>query len=156
MHNYIIPLVELFQQNADAVNAKPMAKYMKNLFPYLGIKTPERRELLKQFYKEYGKPEINELKQISRDLWELPEREFQYWAVGMLQLYKNKVDASFIELYEKLIITKSWFLMVFLYISFHSLKSQAQFPWGIHEKWEFPSLILRNQDYLFAGIENLC
>ncbi len=108
MHNYITLLVELFRQNANATNAKPMAKYMKNLFPYLGIKTPERRELLKQYYKEKGKPEITELKQISQELWELPEREFQYCAVGMLQLYKNKVDASFIELYEQLITTKSW------------------------------------------------
>ena len=108
MHNYITSLVELFQQNANSANTEPMAKYMKNLFPYLGIKTPERRELLRQYYKEYGKPEISELKQISRELWELPEREFQYCAVGMLQLYKNKVDASFIELYEQLIITKSW------------------------------------------------
>ena len=108
MHSYIKPLVELFRWNTNAANAKPMAKYMKNLFSYLGIKTPQRRELLKQFYQEYGKPEISELKQISRELWELPEREFQYCAVGMLQLYKNKVEASFIELYEQLITTKSW------------------------------------------------
>ena len=108
MHNYIIPLIELFQQNANTNDAKPMEKYMKNLFPYLGIKTPQRRELLKQFYKEYGKPEITELKQISRELWELPEREFQYCAVGMLQLFKNKVNADFIKHYEKLITTKSW------------------------------------------------
>jgi 3-methyladenine DNA glycosylase AlkD len=108
MHNYIRPLVKLFRQNANAANAKPMAKYMKNLFPYLGIKTPQRRELLKQFYKEYGKPEISELKPIIIELWEQPEREFQYCAVSMLQLHKNEVDASFIELYEQLIITKSW------------------------------------------------
>jgi len=108
MHNYITPLVELFRQNANAANAEPMAKYMKNLFPYLGIKTPERRELLRQYYKEYGKPEITELKQIIPELWELPEREFQYCAVGLLQLYKNKVDASFIVLYKQLITTKSW------------------------------------------------
>ncbi len=108
MHNYITPIVKIFQQNANPENARQMAKYMKNLFPFLGIKTPKKRELLKQFYKEYGKPKITELKQISRELWELPEREFQYCAVGMLQLYKNKIDASFIELYEQFIITKSW------------------------------------------------
>jgi 3-methyladenine DNA glycosylase AlkD len=108
MHNYITPLVELFRQSANAANAEPMAKYMKNLFPYLGIKTPQRRELLKQFYKENGKPEISELKPVILELWELPEREFQYCTVGMLQLYKNKVGASFIELYEQFITTKSW------------------------------------------------
>ena len=108
MHNYIKPLVELFQRNANAANAEPMAKYMKYLFPYLGIKTPERRVLLKQFYKDNEKPEITELKPVILELWELPEREFQYCALGMLQLHKNKFDASFIELYEQLITTKSW------------------------------------------------
>jgi 3-methyladenine DNA glycosylase AlkD len=80
MHKYIKPLVELFRQNANAENAAPMAKYMKNLFPYLGIKTPKRRELLKQFFKEYGVPEISDIKQIILDLWELPERAC--WLVG--------------------------------------------------------------------------
>ena len=108
MHKYIKSLIEFFQQNANAKDAEPMGKYMKNLFPYLGIKTPQRRELLKQFYKENGKPEISELKPVILDLWELPEREFQYCAVGMLKLYKDKVDVSFVELYEQLITTKSW------------------------------------------------
>jgi 3-methyladenine DNA glycosylase AlkD len=71
MHNYIRQLVEIFRQNANPENAEPMLKYMKNLFPYLGIKTPERRELLKQFFKKHGFPEISDLKQIVTDLWEL-------------------------------------------------------------------------------------
>ena len=44
MHSYIEPLVKLFKPNANSANAEPMAKYMKNLFPYLGIKTPKRKE----------------------------------------------------------------------------------------------------------------
>ncbi|MCK4653702.1 MAG: DNA alkylation repair protein [Candidatus Cloacimonetes bacterium] len=108
MHNYIRPLVELFRQNANAENAAPMAKYMKNLFPYLGIKTPQRRELLKQFFKEYGVPEISYIKQIILDLWELPEREFQYCAVGILRKFSKKLDKEMIDLFEYLIVHKSW------------------------------------------------
>ncbi len=108
MHNYIRQLVEIFRQNANPKNAEPMSKYMKNLFPYLGIKTPERRELLKQFFKEHGFPEISGLKQIVTDLWELPEREFQYCAVGLLNNFKEKLDKDIIDLYEYLITTKSW------------------------------------------------
>ena len=108
MHNYIKQLVEIFQQNANPKNAEPMSKYMKNLFPYLGIKTPERRELLKHFFKEHGFPEISDLKQIITDLWELPEREFQYCAVGLLNKFKEKLDKDIIDLYEYLITTKSW------------------------------------------------
>jgi len=85
-----------------------MAKYMKNRFPYLGIKTPKRKELLKDFYKENGLPEMEELKQITLDLWELPEREFQYVAIGLLRNFTKKWDEDFIDLFEQLIITKSW------------------------------------------------
>ena len=108
MNNYLKPLVKLFRENANPANAEPMAKYMKNRFPYLGIKTPKRRELLKDFIKEYGLPEISELKQIIMDLWELPEREFQYLAIGLLRKFTKKWYEDFIELFEHLIITKSW------------------------------------------------
>ena len=108
MNNYLKPLVKLFRENANPANAKPMAKYMKKRFPYLGIKTPKRRELLKDFIKEYGLPEISELKQIIMDLWELPEREFQYLAIGLLRKFTKRWNEDFIELFEHLIITKSW------------------------------------------------
>jgi len=108
MNNYLKPLVKLFRENANPANAEPMAKYMKNRFPYLGIKTPERRELLKDFLKKYGLPEILELKQITLYLWKLPEREFQYIAIGLLRKFVKKWDEDFIELFEQLIINKSW------------------------------------------------
>ncbi len=108
MHNYIKPLVKEFKNNANPTNAEPMAKYMKNLFPYLGVKTPERREITKKFFKENSLPPISDLEEIIRDLWELPEREFQYFAVGMLRKFSKKLDKDFIELFEHLIITKSW------------------------------------------------
>ncbi len=108
MHNYIEPLVKEFRKKANSTNAEPMAKYMKNLFPYLGIKTPERREITKKFYKEFGLPEISDLEEIIKDLWELPEREFQYFVVGLLVKFKDKVEKDIIELYEYLITTKSW------------------------------------------------
>ena len=108
MHKYIEPLVKLFKENANQTNAEPMAKYMKNLFPYLGIKTPKRKELFRDFIKEHGLPEISELKQITLDLWDLPEREFQYVVIGLLRKFSKKWDGDYIELFEQLIITKSW------------------------------------------------
>lgn len=108
MHSYLIPLVKMYRENADPINAKPMTKYMKNLFPYLGIKTPVRKELFKDFVREFGLPEMSDLKQITLELWELPEREFQYTAIGLIRKFVNKWDEDFINLFEKLIITKSW------------------------------------------------
>lgn len=38
-------IIELYYNNRNEELAAPMAKYMKNNFPFLGIKTPERKEL---------------------------------------------------------------------------------------------------------------
>ena len=58
MHPYIIPLKALFEQNADPSQVAPMKKYMRDQFEYLGIKTPQNKALLKQFFGEYGVPSI--------------------------------------------------------------------------------------------------
>jgi 3-methyladenine DNA glycosylase AlkD len=98
----------IFNNGKDPENAHFMAKYMKNKFAFLGIKTPLRRELMKQFFQKNGTPEIADLQGIILELWQLPEREFQYVALSLLRKFAVKVPEDFIELYEYLIITKSW------------------------------------------------
>ena len=108
MHPYIQPLVTLFEQNADPAQAAPMKKYMRDQFEYLGIKTPQSVALQKEFYSPNGLPEIADLDPILRDLWALPQREFQYVAVGLLGRCEQKIPARFIRTIEYLITTKSW------------------------------------------------
>ncbi len=108
MHRYLLPLISLFHQNANPAQAAPMKKYMRDQFAYLGIKTPERRELQKQFYEKYGLPFVVELKPILLDLWALPQREYQYTAVGLLGRLAESIPHEFITTIEYLIVTKSW------------------------------------------------
>lgn len=108
MHPYVASLKTLFEQNADAAQAAPMKKYMRDQFEYLGIKTPKNMALQKEFYQEHGFPELSDLDEILRDLWALPEREFQYIAMGLLGKFEKKLPAGFIDIIEYLIITKSW------------------------------------------------
>src|SRR6266498_3957357 len=108
MHPYIILLKALFVQNADPTQAAPMKKYMRDQFEYLGIKTPQNVALQKEFYAEHGLPEVSALDEILRDLWSLPEREFQFVAVGLLGRFNTKLPAKFIKTIEYLLITKSW------------------------------------------------
>ena len=54
-----------------------MARYMKNHFPFLGIQTPERRQLLKDIIQIHTLPDKRDFQIIVRELWDLPEREFQ-------------------------------------------------------------------------------
>ena len=108
MHPYVASLKTLFEQNADPAQAAPMKKYMRNQFEYLGIKTPQNAALQKEFYREKGLPGLSELDQILRELWSLPEREFQYVGMGLLGKFEKQLPAEFIDTVEYLIVTKSW------------------------------------------------
>lgn len=108
MHPYVASLKALFEQNADPTQAAPMKKYMRDQFDYLGIKTPKNVALQKEFYGEYGFPPLSDLDTILRDLWSLPQREFQYMAVGLLGRSNKQIPAKFIKTIEYLLVTKSW------------------------------------------------
>jgi 3-methyladenine DNA glycosylase AlkD len=108
MHSYAKSLQRHYQQHADPKKAAPMKAYMRNQFEYLGIKSPELAELNKTFINQQGLPKMVELEQILHDLWELPEREYQYMAVGLLIRLGKELPADFIRTIEFLITTKSW------------------------------------------------
>lgn len=108
MHPYVISLKELFEKNANPSQAVPMKKYMRDQFEYLGIKTPQSVALQKEFYAEHGLPQVSELDTILRNLWSLPQREFQYVGLGLLDKLEKKLPAKFIRTIEYLIVTKSW------------------------------------------------
>jgi 3-methyladenine DNA glycosylase AlkD len=108
MHAYVKQFKSLYEGHADPTQAVPMKKYMRDQFEFLGIKTPQNAALRKEFIAKYGIPEPADLDQVLRDLWSLPQREFQYAAVGLLGKFEKKLPAEFVETLEYLITTKSW------------------------------------------------
>ena len=108
MHPYVVAFKALFEQNANPAQAAPMKKYMRDQFEYLGIKTPQSLALQKDFHSKNGLPEIADLDSILRDLWALPQREFQYVAVGLLGRCESQIPPKFIKTIEYLIVSKSW------------------------------------------------
>jgi 3-methyladenine DNA glycosylase AlkD len=108
MHPYVASLKTLFEQNANPSQAAPMKKYMRDQFEYLGIKTPKNVALQKEFFEEHGFPKLSELELVLRDLWSLPQREFQYVAVGLLGRFNKELPAKFIKTIEYMLVTKSW------------------------------------------------
>ncbi|MCP5101568.1 MAG: DNA alkylation repair protein [Chloroflexi bacterium] len=105
---YFQNLVTLFTQHADPVKAKPMQAYMRDQFPYLGIKTPERKALFKQFITEHRLPSLEQVEPLVLTLWHMPEREYQYVAMEFIAKFKKKMPADAVPLMETLITTKSW------------------------------------------------
>lgn len=107
MSKFISELREKLEFLADPEIAVPQAKYMKNKFQFLGIKSPERKAVFKEVLKEQGMPK--RVWEVVNSLWEQEEREFQYCAIELLSKYaKKKMQESDIEKMETLITTKSW------------------------------------------------
>ncbi len=108
MQTYTLTLKTLFKQNADPAQAGAMKRYMRDQFEYLGIKAPQSAALIKEFIKENGLPSVAQLDKIARELWSLPQREFQYASMILMGKLEKNYEAEFITTIEFLLITKSW------------------------------------------------
>lgn len=108
MHSWLSPLHTTFQRQANAANATAMRAYMKDHFPFFGIKATERRQLVKEHSALYGMPTIDELPAIARSAFSLPERELHQVAVDLLVKQAKKLTPDHLPLLEDLITAKSW------------------------------------------------
>src|SRR4051812_7066876 len=85
-----------------------MSAYMRNNFPFLGIKSPLRKQLLRQLFSEYEMPEGEQLLLETVALYKMPEREFQYVAIALLDKGKKQLKTFDLAFCESLITDKSW------------------------------------------------
>ena len=100
-------LYEEMIQHKNEEQAQKMSKYMLNKFEYIGIKTPERREIFKNFFKEYKNKEKIDWEFVNK-CWENKYREFQYVAADYLKNMKDKLAIDDIPKLKRLILKKSW------------------------------------------------
>jgi len=128
MEDYTAELAAWFRSHAAPEKAAPMAAYMRDKFPFLGIKSPERKQLTKEFWANHGIPTGDELLEVVRRLWELPEREFQNVAMSFLDKHGKRAKVEDIDTFEHLIVTKSWWDTVD-YLAAHSMGDHlAKYP----------------------------
>ncbi|MCM3738923.1 DNA alkylation repair protein [Oceanobacillus luteolus] len=135
--DYIEYIQQLFNEHEDKENAFHMEKYMRNKFPFLGIKTPLRRKLMQQFLKESGIRKEKFQRTFVRSLWNLKEREYQYAALDYIGVSLEKLDKSDISLMEELITSKSWWDTVDMLAQKAVGKISRSFPGVIEENIEF-------------------
>ena len=100
-------LYEEMIQHKNEEQAQKMSKYMLNKFEYIGIKTPERRKIFKNFFSEYKNEEKIDWEFVNK-CWENKYREFQYVAADYLKNMKDKLTINDIPKFKRLILEKSW------------------------------------------------
>lgn len=100
------PQLTALRNRTAAIGAQ---SYMKDIAPFLGVKTPERRSLVKKIAREFNLPTSDELAQTARGLWKLEEREFHYAAFDLIQIHIDVANKKFLEDHVEYLIThKSW------------------------------------------------
>ena len=86
--SFITDLETAFNKNRNPENAISMAKYMKNLFSFYGIKAEQRRTI----FKEVCKANKEELTQNSREIaWKLINKEFRELHYCGIEILTNKI-----------------------------------------------------------------
>jgi 3-methyladenine DNA glycosylase AlkD len=101
-------LRQVFVARADPENAFFMKRYMREKFNFYGIKSPDRKKLIKEIKKEKGLPGLPALQDFCRFCFQQDEREWQYAVGDLMEPLARKLDPSWLPLLEELIVTKSW------------------------------------------------
>ncbi len=106
---FITELENTFAASSNAENALAMSQYMKNLFPFFGIKTTERRAIFKSLCKKHQAEITADTRAIGWELFLKKERELQYCGIEIVlkNLKRNYLIEDIIWI-EKLLTTNSW------------------------------------------------
>ena len=100
-------LFEKIEASRNEKKAVAMSAYMKNLFPFIGLQAPQRRNICKPYFKDMSKQH-----DVNWDFvwtcYQKREREFQIIAIDYLTVMKKKLKETDIDQLEALITTKSW------------------------------------------------
>lgn len=108
MDQYIKNLEKAYRKEANPQIASEQSAYLKNLFPFLGLKTPVRREAQKPLLSRENLPSKTEAVIIAKQLWQRPEREYHYFAQELLQKYKKHFVKEDLALFEFMVTQNSW------------------------------------------------
>jgi 3-methyladenine DNA glycosylase AlkD len=127
--SFIDNLDQALKKHRNPAYAVLMANYMKNNFSFLGIKTEERRAILKNILPNYKDQIKTDFRQIVWELYNKTEREFHYCAMDIIQKeIKKKFVENDIDFIERLIITNSWWDSVDFFAKYLLGGYLQQFP----------------------------
>ncbi len=96
-----------FYQSRDGERAHQMEAYMRNQFSFLGIPSPQRKLLQRDFIRLSKADKAIDWDFVF-ELWDLPEREFQIFATDYLRALQKYLTLEDLPKLRQLVITKSW------------------------------------------------
>jgi len=111
MENLIHSLRSKLYLVAIPEKIKGMEAYMKNHFSYLGVTSPARKIVIKEFLLENDHLKhfnCSDWKTLFILLWEQDEREFQYCALDLFPQALKKFTPEEFDFFTLLISSKSW------------------------------------------------
>ena len=116
MVNWQYLIEEMYDHASD--DAEPMAKYQRNQFPFLGIKSQTRRDIFKTYLKKAkAEAKLRFMENPNQaiidwafvdEFWSLSEREFQYIVCDYLKEMKKYLQVDDLPRLKTLIVQKSW------------------------------------------------
>lgn len=101
------PLFEELEQRANPAIAAQMSAYMRDLFLFLGLPSPQLDAISKTYLKEFVR-----ISEVDWDFvlacWEKPYREAQYIAVDYLVKSTPKMEEGDLQRLKMFVVKKSW------------------------------------------------
>ena len=98
-----------FEAARDAERAAAATAYMRNLFPFMGIRMPELAVIYRDATADLPPPTGDaELAAVALACWEPSEREYQYIGTTHLQRHVRRATPGFVPTLERLVTTRSW------------------------------------------------
>ena len=100
--------IKKFQLVGVEENKKPMENYMKNRYPFVGVKSPDRKKQSKELINESKLYSLEQLFQTINYLYQKEEREYQNLAIDMCEVNVNRLSFEELQDYSQFIQLKSW------------------------------------------------
>jgi 3-methyladenine DNA glycosylase AlkD len=108
-HGYVESTVAALAPLADPTRAAAMQTYMKDVAPFLGVSSPDRRAAQRAAWRGLPLLVESDLASACDVLWDLPEREYQYAACDLIARHTALLSPDFVAgTTQTLLTTKPW------------------------------------------------
>jgi len=104
----VTSIIEDLAALKDEEQAAAMSAYMRGLFPFLGVPSPMRKQVVRRYNKAAKSLDRSELRSELDALWDQNEREYQYAAIDLYIARKSEMQKEDEDLITHMIKTKQW------------------------------------------------